>query len=150
MKFGELRSIGRNIADSLASGIGLLIGFYEMNIFGEADRSREGFITVDFLTGKSSGGRPSPYLARGIALYREALDELCEKHGTSRAAFRELIARYSTTSAHNKLFVVTVVDQNGRRSIDTYMGTPGKRIRTLDRLGRVRPVRTLPRKEQPR
>jgi hypothetical protein len=58
MKFDELRSIGHNIADSLASGIGLLIGFYDMNIFHEAHRSREGFITVDFLTGKTSGGSP--------------------------------------------------------------------------------------------
>ena len=36
MKFDELRSIGHNIADSLASGIGLLIGYYQMDIFGEA------------------------------------------------------------------------------------------------------------------
>jgi|SRR5215813_8778266 len=143
MKFGELRSIGHNIADSLASGIGLLIGVYGMNIFGEADRSREGVITVDFLSGKTSGGRPSSHLARGIALYRDALDELCEKHGASRAVFRELTACYSKTSTGNKRFIVTVVDQNGRRSIDTYMGVPGRRIRTLDHLGRIRRVRTL-------
>jgi hypothetical protein len=42
MKFGELRSIAHNIADSLPSGIGLLIGFYDMNIFhrGRPSRSR--------------------------------------------------------------------------------------------------------------
>ena len=49
MKFGGLRSIGHNIAYSLATGIGLLVGVYGMNTFGEADRSREGFITVDFV-----------------------------------------------------------------------------------------------------
>ncbi len=51
MKFDELRSIGHNIADSLASGTGLLIGIYGTDIFGEASRSPERFITVDFLTG---------------------------------------------------------------------------------------------------
>jgi hypothetical protein len=43
MKFGELKSIGHNIADSLASGIGLMIGVYEMDIFGEAANSHEGY-----------------------------------------------------------------------------------------------------------
>lgn len=33
MKFGVLRSIGHNIADSLASGIGLMIGVYTTNVF---------------------------------------------------------------------------------------------------------------------
>ena len=103
---------GRN---SLASGIGLLIGIGGMNIFGEADRSRKGFITVDFLTGMTSGGRPHP-IARGIALYRDARDELCKKHGASRAVFQELTACYSKTSS-GKRFVVTVVDQK-RTALD--------------------------------
>ena len=37
MKHDELRSIGHNIADSLASGCGLMIGVYDMDIFGEAE-----------------------------------------------------------------------------------------------------------------
>ena len=72
MKFDQLRSIGHNIADSLASGAGLMVGFYEMDVFGEAARSSEGFIEVDFLAGISSGGSASPYLARAVELYRDA------------------------------------------------------------------------------
>jgi hypothetical protein len=137
MKFDDLKSIAHNIADSLASGVGLLIGVYEMDVFGEAARSAEGFITVNFLTGTSEGGTPSPSLARAFAQYRDALARLCAKHDTSPAAFRELTARYSV-DARGYRFVVTVADQQGRRSVDDYVGIPGRRVRVLDALGRVR------------
>lgn len=137
MKFDELRSIGHNIADSVASGIGLLIGYYQMDIFGEASRSPEGFIAVDFLAGMCSTGTPSQSLARAIALYKDALADLCVRHGTSIAAFRELSARYSA-DAYGARFVVTVEDQQGRRSTDEYVGIPGRRPKVLDHLGRIR------------
>jgi hypothetical protein len=137
MKFGELRSIGHNIADSLASGIGLLIGYCQIDVFGEASRSPEGFITVDFLTGTCTVGIPSPSLARAITQYKDALADLCGRHSTSVSAFRELTACYST-DVHGRRFVVTIEDQQGRRSIDEYAGTPGRRVKVLDHLGRVR------------
>jgi hypothetical protein len=66
MKFDQLRSIGHNIADSLASGIGLPIGFHETNVFAEAKRQTgQAVIIIDFLTGTcASGLRPLPSLAR--------------------------------------------------------------------------------------
>lgn len=137
MKFNELVAIDHNIADSLGSGIGLLIGVYEMDDFGEASRNPEGFITADFLTGKTSGCSPSPSLANAIQLYRHSLGELCEKHGTSPAVFRELSARYSCDAVGRRL-LVTVADHQGHRSEDEYIGTPARRIRTFDKLGRVR------------
>lgn len=140
MKFGELKSIGHNIADSLGSGIGLMIGVYEMDIFGEAANSPEGYITVDFLRGTTSGARPSLSLAKAISLYSEALGELCRKHGTAPEAFSELKARFSLDS-HGRRFVVTVGDCNGRRSTDEYLGLPGQRVMELDELGRIRPKR---------
>jgi hypothetical protein len=54
MKLGELKSVGHNIADSFASGIGLLIGHYEMNVFAEAASEPEGFVVVDFLEGSTN------------------------------------------------------------------------------------------------
>lgn len=137
MKFDELRSIGHNIADSLASGIGLLVGVYEMDVFGEARRSPARCIVVDFLSGKVIEGRASPSLARAIELYGEALPNLCEKHRVSLAMFRELTARYSV-DAQGPRFVVTVEDCRDRRAVDEYVGVPGRRIRILDHLGRVR------------
>jgi hypothetical protein len=137
MKFDELRSIAHNISDSLASGVGLPIGVYGTDIFGEARRSTDGFITVDFLTGTSVGGRPSPLLAEAIAQYRNALTCLCVKHRTSVAAFRKLTTRYSKHLDVPR-FVVTVEDIRGRRSVDEYAGFPAARIRVLDHLGRIR------------
>jgi hypothetical protein len=77
MKFGTLISIGHNIADSLASGIGMMIGVYEMDVFSEAAATPEGFIEVDFLTGRSTGGNVS----------RTSAETLCR--GTTRAVAKE-------------------------------------------------------------
>ncbi|WP_407154845.1 hypothetical protein [Bradyrhizobium sp. STM 3557] len=137
MKFAELRSIGHNIADSLASGIGLPIGIYETDIFGEARRNPERCITVDFLTGKVVTGRASPSLARAVGLYAKVLPTLCDKHRTSSAIFRELVACY-LADAFGPRFTVMVADHGGRRAIDEFVGFPGRRIRILDHLGRVR------------
>jgi hypothetical protein len=142
MKFDELRSIAHNIADSVACG-GFLIGRYDLDIFGEARRSAEGFMTIDFLTGTCRSGAPSPSLAQAIALYKDALADLCTRHGTSISAFRELSARFSSVAygarfPENARFIVTVEDQQGRRSTDEYMGLPGRRPKVLDHLGRIR------------
>jgi len=138
MKFNQLRSIGHNIADSLASGIGLPIGVYITDVFAEAKRQAgQDFIIVDFLSGTCASGTPSPSLARAIALYREALVDLCKLHRTSPSAFEKLTARYSI-DALGKRFIVTVEDKNGHHADDEYVGVPGRRIRVVDQLGRVR------------
>ena len=116
----------------------MLIGVYEMDIYGEASRSRKGFIQVDFLTGKSTGARPSLSLRRAIRKYKDGLALLCAKHGTTPDAFRTLTARYSRDSIGTRM-LVTVEDQKRRPSVKEYVGIPGKRIRVLDPLGRVRP-----------
>jgi hypothetical protein len=145
MKHDELRSIAHNVADSLASGIGLLVGLYEMDVFGEAGRSQEGFIIVDFLTGTVSGGQPSQSLEEAVVRYRDALPKLCQKHATSIDAFRELTVRYSAGRSAEDIsgrrFVVTIEDQTGHRTSTEYGGLPGQRVKILDHLGRLRPKR---------
>jgi hypothetical protein len=143
VKFDDLKSIGHNIADSLACGPGLMIGVYGMDVFGEAARSPEHYIVVDFLTGTTSGGRPSPSLAKAITLYAEALAELCARHGTRKDAFRELTTRFWVDSRGGH-FTVTIEDQKGKRSTDEYRGLPGRRIRVRDSLGRIRPKKGKP------
>ena len=135
MKFGTLQSIGHNIADSLASGIGMMIGVYDLHVFEEAAASPEGFIEVDFLTGQSSGGKPSPGLERALLLYARALPDLCRRHGADVADFRQLNARFSAGPA---AFTVTIEDAHGRRSVDRYVELPGRRPKVLDSLGRIR------------
>src|SRR3954463_3829514 len=137
MKFGTLKSVGHNIADSLASGIGMMIGVYEMDVFGEAAATPEGFIEVDFLSGQSSGGTTSPELARALKLYAAALPDLCRRQGIDAAEFRRLSARYSGQPMFRG-FTVTIEDRQGRRSTDNYAGVPGTRPRVLDHLGRIR------------
>jgi len=94
MKHAVLASVAHNIADSLASGIGLMIGVYEMDVFGEAHSSSEQFIEVDFLRGTTSGAKVSPGLARAIRLYSGELAGLCERQGVAVADFARLTARY--------------------------------------------------------
>jgi hypothetical protein len=137
MKFGTLRSVAHNIADSLAGGIGMMIGVYELYVFEEAAAAPEGFIEVDFLTGQSSGGKPSRELARALKLYAGALPDLCRRHGIDVAEFRELTARFSGRPMFHG-YIVTIEDRQGRRSIDEYRGVPGRRPKVLDHLGRIR------------
>lgn len=138
MKHAVLTSIGHNIADSLASGIGLLIGVFDMDIFGEARRSAEGFIEVNFVDGTTSGGKPTPNLAEAIHEYSKVLPALCERQGASISDFKRLVARYQ----HSREFIVEVEDSAGKVSRDRYVGVPGARPKALDPLGRVRRVRS--------
>ena len=151
VKIGTLRAIAHNIADSLGSGIGLLIGVYEMDVFAEAVRSPNGVMVVDFLAGKVTTGVASPHLADALAKYRKALPELCEKHGASLEDFRELSARYSL-DAFSRRIAVTVEDRNSRRVEDAYVGTPARHLKVIDQLGRIRTQRRaiLKPKREPR
>jgi hypothetical protein len=137
MKLGVLRSIGHNIADSVACGNGFVVGICFTDIFGEARRSAERCIVVDFLSGTIVKGKASSSLAGAIALYGKALPAFCAKHRASSAMFRGLIAQYSV-DVFGPRFAVMVEDREGRHAVDEYVGLPGRRIRTLDHLGRLR------------
>ena len=140
MKHDELRAIAHNIADSLASGMGFPIGVYYTNIFEEAQRDPEGYIAVDFLKGTVSRGTASDSLKKAISLYRDALEQLCEKHGASIFCFQKLDVRYSN-AAMEPWVIITIEDENGKLSTDEYKGLPLKRIKTIDSRGRVRTER---------
>ena len=130
-KFGELKSIGHNIADSLASGIGLMIGMYEINVFEDAGRSLNGRIVVDFLRGSVVSGYSSAALTEAVERYREALPELCIKHCVDISEFKTLEAWYGTDKVHRRHFTVTVENQHGKKSVDTYFGSPGQKPKIL-------------------
>jgi hypothetical protein len=140
MKHAVLQSIAHNVADSLASGCGLLIGIYEMDVFGDAARSAGGVIEIDFLAGLCIEGEPSPDIVTAAARYRDALPGLCTRHGASAADFLALRVRFCSGAA-GPSFVVTVEDSSGRRSVDHYVGQPGARPRIVDALGRIRTIR---------
>jgi hypothetical protein len=140
MKIGTLRAIAHNLADSLGSGCGLLIGVYDMNVYGEAKKSPGGVIAIDFLAAKAIRGKVSRTLSSAIAQYRAALPELCAKHGASIEDFKTLTARYSG-DAFNGRVIVTVRDRIGRCYVDEYIGIPARHIKVTDHLGRIRTKR---------
>jgi hypothetical protein len=140
MKIGTLRAIAHNVADSLGSGIGLLIGVYEMDVFVEAQKSPGGVIGVDFLAGKVTRGEVSPALSAAIAKYRKVLPTLCAKHGASIDDFKMLAASYSTDTI-NRRTIVRIRDRIGRCYVDKYVGTPARHVKVTDRLGRIRTTR---------
>jgi hypothetical protein len=140
MKIGTLRAIAHNVADSLGSGCGLLVGVYDMNVFGEAKKSPGGVIAIDFLAAKAIQGKVSRTLASAIAKYRAALPDLCAKHDASIEDFRTLTALYSG-DLFDRRIVVTVRDRIGRCYVDEYIGTPARHIKVTDHLGRIRTKR---------
>jgi hypothetical protein len=143
-KHSELRAVGHNLAASFAGGIGILVGAYNFDVFGEAARSREGYIEVNFLSGTATGGRPSRRLARVIAAYHEAVPTLCAKHGISPSDFTELAARYTPDPRGNQ-FTVIVADKAGRQTRSEYGAPDGHRKRIIDTEGRIRrsPIRKV-------
>jgi hypothetical protein len=138
MKHAELRAVVHNVGDSLASGIGLLIGVYEMDVFGEASRSQDGSLTVDFLAGRVTEGTASTSLTEAVSLYRDALAKLCLQAGSSISEIREATVRYWSDPLGRR-FAVTIQDASGRRSTTEYVGVPGRRPKVMDALGRLRP-----------
>jgi hypothetical protein len=128
VKFGQLKAIGHNLADSLASGNAMMVGFYDLNVFEEASNSSEGFIVVDFLAGATEGAQPSARLANAIARFREALPEFFEREGADLSDVACQSARFALDRVYGRHFTVTVEDRSGRRSVDRYLGTPGRRI----------------------
>ncbi|WP_430396456.1 hypothetical protein [Ferrovibrio sp.] len=130
MKFGVLKSIGHNIADSLASGNGFLIGVYSASPYQEVKHTSGQPITVDFLSGLVTEGQPSAAFAKAVSLYSQtALDELCKRQGAERAVFSTLKVRFGIAPAHSLYAVVIVEDQKGRRSEELYVGQPLRKPR---------------------
>jgi hypothetical protein len=120
--------------------MGLMVGTFYMDIYGEATASPEGYIEVDFLTGSTYGGRVTRSLEDAIKLYQGELPNLCVSHRVDVSAFRKLTVRCSGRGLWQR-FVVTIEDQQGHSSVDEYQGIPGTRVKVRDHMGRLRPKR---------
>lgn len=117
-KLGTIKAIEHNFADSFASGIGLLIGSYEMDVFAEAAASAEGFILVDFLEATTAGSPASASFARAVCLYRDVLPKFCVKHGVEPNDIHTLQVRFGTDAAYGRHFLVTVENPVGAQRPD--------------------------------
>jgi hypothetical protein len=116
----------------------MLVGIYEMDVFGDAARSPNGSLTVDFLAGRVVEGVASAEVLEAVPRYRGALRELCSTAGGSVSELHEATVRY-WSDAIERRFAVTILDSGGRRSTTEYAGVPGQRLKIMDSLGRLRP-----------
>ncbi|WP_282608613.1 hypothetical protein [Pelagibius sp. Alg239-R121] len=137
MKHKQLHSIAHNFADSLASGLGFVVGMFGTDVFADAASNDDGVVSVDFLNGTIKGRTVDDRLPRAISLYQKAFPQFCAKHGATESNFRQFEVRF-THLAPTTGFAVTIEDDKGRVSTEDYVGTPGKRIVKLDALGRRR------------
>lgn len=128
MRLGELRSIAHNLADSVASGIGLPIGTYVYDIFAETQASPEGFIAFDFVTGEIDGATPSPVLLGALQRYRAWFPELTRKHNVDTTEFTRLKVRFGVDPVYGPHFTVTVEDRQGRTDTTVYSGLGGRSL----------------------
>ena len=130
MKLGVLKSLGHNLADSFASGIGLLIGHHSMDVFAEAAASEPGFVEVNFLEASTAGSSVSNNLQGAINGYRDALPNFCSKHGIVLSQIKTLKAKFGSDKIYGPHFTVIVESVDGRSSTDRYIGFPARRLRT--------------------
>jgi hypothetical protein len=128
MRFGELKSIAHNFADSISSGIGLPIGIYGYDIFGEAQASAGGYIEIDFIASRIYGGATSRVLTDALREYKNWLPTLTAKHGAEVSAFTQLTIRFAVDVVKGPYFTVSMSDTKGRSDKSTYSGYGGRTL----------------------
>ena len=137
MKHNELCAIAHNVADSMASGLALIIGYHPVDVFGEAANSSDGLIEIDFLRGMVLRGVPSENLRLAALRFAERLPSFCHENGADISDFEALSVTFEAAPTENRAKLY-VADRTGRRSTTVYAGTPLKRLKVLDKLGRAR------------
>ena len=138
MRHNRLHSVAHNFADSLASGLGFVVGYCPTDVFADAAASPDCVLGVDFLAGEVVAGFASAELQRALPLYRDAFSEFCRRHDVERSDFSQFTVQYALLG-QLKRYTVTVRDQKGRTSSREYEGGAGRRVKEVDALGRLRP-----------
>ncbi|MEM8742114.1 MAG: hypothetical protein AAGE13_11555 [Pseudomonadota bacterium] len=142
MKHSQLHAVAHNFTDSLASGLGFVIGYCETHVFADAACNPDGFLVVDFLTGQLDEGTATDQLVHALPIFRNGFEGFCQKHGASNSDFAEFKARFEAGRRGN-MYSITITDARGRRSSIDYEGIPGRRVKMLDDQGHVAPNRTI-------
>jgi hypothetical protein len=137
MKHGQLRSVAHSIADSLACGISLMTGFYDLRIYDDAMRSENGVLTVDLLNGRVVTGTPSTNVASAVLRIPKEFDRLCSAKGLARSDCRRALAHFHANPITQE-FTLVVEDSSGRITEADFQGAPARRVMELDHLGRIR------------
>jgi hypothetical protein len=138
MRHNQLLAVAHNYADSLACGLGLAIGYYPSDVFGEAAGNPDFALEVDFLSGKPVCGVCTADFAKALEAYKSGFGAFCERNRVQRSDFRQFRARY-VASPVRRSFTILVEDRRGKTSTREFAGIPGQRVKVLDHLRRLRP-----------
>ncbi|MCW1920417.1 hypothetical protein NX862_16770 [Rhodobacter sp. KR11] len=138
MKHAKLQAIVHNVADSLGSGISLMTGFYDLDVYRDAHNSPGKTLRLDLLGGVVMEGDARANLIAALQRVPEALAAQCTKAGVSWDDFHraEVVYRVDTVGPG---FTILVEDRAGKSTETDYMGSPAKREKALDAYGRVVP-----------
>lgn len=133
MKHDRLHSVAHNFADSMASGLGFVVGHCPTDVFADAAANGEIGVIVDFLRGRVFGKSSSYELRRALPLYCKAFPNFCEIHGANVLDFTMFRARFVWGQLHHR-YLVTIEDSRGKCSTREYEGCPGRRVKQYDAL----------------
>lgn len=137
MKRGQLRSIAHSLADSIAGGISLMTGFYELDLYGDAAKSPDGKLSVDLLNGHVIEGIASPELCTAISRLSLHFDRLCQTAGITRGDCHVANAHFYATPTRRG-FTLEIEDGTGRVTEADYEGIPAHRVLERDPRGNPR------------
>lgn len=137
MKHGQLRSIAHSLAASLASGVSLITGFYDLDLYGDARNSPDGKLSIDLLKGKIMDGNPSPQLIAAVSSLGPEFHRLCEAEKISPKDCRSAKA-YFYAYLNREGFTLVVEDTTGKVTETDYEGSSAQRAFERDALERNR------------
>ncbi len=128
MKHIRLHSVAHNFADSLAGGLSFVVPGHILQtyVFAEAAANNDQNLTIDFLTGQTTGAYPEGEIEDAALLFKTAFPGFCDKHGIDVQDFETCTVQFSSGSPGNR-YVITVKDKNGRSSAREYSALNGKR-----------------------
>lgn len=144
MKHNKVIGIVHNVAASLAGGVSFMTGFYDLDIYGDTERSEGRRLSIDLLAGKVVLGRPSESVRIAVTRIPKELARLCEREGGNVAEIKKAEVTFSTGPS-GPAFTVFIEDETGRSSETDYHGYISERPKEVDQRGRVRrrPTRTV-------
>ncbi len=138
MKHEKLQAIVHNVADSLGSGVSLMTGFYDLDVYTDARNSPKKALRLDLMAGVVTEGEARANLVAALQRVPGALAAQCAKAGFSWEDLRraEVVFRVDTVKPG---FTILVEDRSGKVTETDYLGSPAKREKVLDAYGRVAP-----------
>ena len=138
MKHSKLQAIVHNVADSLGSGISLMTGFYDLDVYADARNSPKQILKVDLLRGVVTEGDAEVNLLAALKRVPAALMELCERAGGSWDEYRRAEVIFDGNLSRLG-FTIIVEDKMGKLTETDYLGSPAKRAKAIDVYGRLIP-----------